>query len=71
MKELQVIEKPAKILKGDILTVDFTSDKFIASGGGFGTNPETIGTAIYGAWADGSGDDRVERYEVTKIEREV
>jgi hypothetical protein len=71
MKTLTEIKKPAKILKGDILTVDFTNDKFIADGSGFGTNPTARGTAIFGEWADGSGSDRIARYEVTKIEREV
>ena len=33
---------------------------FVCNGEGFGCSPETIGTAVFGRWLDGSGKDRIE-----------
>lgn len=41
---------------------------FVCDGKGFGTDPRAVGTAIYGKWLDGAGEDRVERTNISKLE---
>jgi len=64
------------IEKGDVLTlhvpspaygIDIPERIFIASGGGFGCNPKTGGSAVFGHWQDTGSDDRIERHQVTSI----
>jgi hypothetical protein len=57
----------AKIEKGDELMLKHTDRVFVASGGGFGCNPKTTGSAIFGHWKMSGESDRVERYDVTGL----
>ena len=51
-----------------VVSKEFFKDKslpiekriFICDGNGFGTESFTHGSAIFGKWKDGSGDDRIE-----------
>jgi len=56
-----------QIEKGDELIITGTDCVFVASGSGFGCNPKTMGSAVFGHWKHNGAPDRVERYQVTGI----
>lgn len=66
-----------RIREGDIVVVTAESVNpglsayeraFVCDGSGFGTDPGAVGTAIFGEWLDGTGKERIERFNISTLE---